>query len=191
MSLGFYVDSTRCTGCKACAVACKDIKELPVNVALRRVFSFEAGKYPNASSYHYSMGCNHCEMPKCVVSCTTGALTKAGDGTVQIDVELCIGCKACIEACPYEAPQFRSDISIVQKCDACIERRDAGKQPSCVDACPMRALKFGENEEFALEYGSGLVKDLPFLPSSGTTNSNTMIKAKPVALSEDFRRVVL
>lgn len=111
------------------------------------------------------------------------------DGTVIHDDEICIGCKTCMEACPYEAPQYREDLMIVQKCDACAERRAAGENPSCVDACSMRTLDFGDIDELKTRYGNDLVSDLPFLPESSTTNPTTLINPKPASLAEDYRQM--
>lgn len=191
MALGFYLDERRCTGCKACMIACKDVNELPVGTAFRRVFDFETGKYPDAMSYHYSMACNHCESPACIAACPTGAMQMADDGTIVHDDEVCIGCKSCVENCPYEVPQYREDLAIVQKCDACAARRAAGKNPSCVDACPMRALEFGDVDELAAAHGEGLVQELPFLPGADQTSPRTLINPKEAAKATDFRQVTL
>ena len=191
MALGFYFDGNRCSGCKTCIIACKDFKELPVGINFRRVFSMETGTYPKAQAYHYSMACNHCETPACVVNCPSGAMHKGDDGTVQHDDEICIGCQTCVQSCPYEVPQFRKDLGIVQKCDSCIQRREAGQEPSCVAACPMRAIEFGDVDEIVAKHGSDLVKELPFLPAADQTNPNTNISAKPVSLATDYREAVI
>ena len=191
MALGFYFDGNRCSGCKTCIIACKDFKELPVGINFRRVFSMETGTYPTAQAYHYSMACNHCETPACVVNCPSGAMHKGDDGTVQHDDEICIGCQTCVQSCPYEVPQFRKDLGIVQKCDSCIQRREAGQEPSCVAACPMRAIEFGDVDEIVAKHGADLVKELPFLPAADQTNPNTNINAKPVSLATDYREAVI
>lgn len=190
MTLGFYFDGNRCIGCRACVIACKDFKDQPVGSNFRRVTSYETGSFPTARSWHYSMACNHCASPACVANCPTGAMhIDEEDGTVIHDDEICIGCKTCMEACPYEAPQYREDLMIVQKCDACAERRAAGENPSCVDACSMRTLDFGDIDELKTRYGNDLVSDLPFLPESSTTNPTTLINPKPASLAEDYRQM--
>ena len=95
----------------------------------------------------------------------------------------------CMNICPYGAPKFDEARSIVRKCDACASQRAKGENRVCVDACPSRALDFGEREELIAKYGPDLVKDLPILPDSMLTNPNTLIKAKPCALEEDFREL--
>ena len=111
---GFYFDSTRCTGCRTCEMACKDYNDLPANYAFRRVFDYEGGDWkdngdgtfePTSWAYHVSMACNHCAMPACVANCPQGALEKDADtGLVSRDEEKCIGCGTCVKSCPYEVP---------------------------------------------------------------------------------------
>ena len=186
MTLGFYFDGTSCLGCKTCSIACKDLNDLPVGVQFRRVFDYEAGVFPTARGWHYSMACNHCEKPACVASCPTGAMHQSEDGTILHDDEACIGCQSCVSNCPYGVPQYREDLSIVQKCDACAQRRADGKNPVCVDACSMRALDFGDLDELSQKYGEGLVSELPFLTSASTTNPSILVKPKEASLAQDW-----
>lgn len=186
MTLGFYFDGARCLGCKACAIACKDLNDLPVGIQFRRVPDYEAGAFPTARSWHYSIACNHCEKPACVASCPTGAMHQSDDGTIVHDDDACIGCQSCVASCPYGAPQYREDLSIVQKCDACAMRRADGRNPACIDACIMRALDFGDLDELATKYGDGLVNELPFLPSADTTNPSVLVKPKEASLAQDW-----
>ena len=104
MSLGFYFNERACSGCRACQTACKDRNNLEVGELFRHVRTFQTGTFPNATMYHYSATCNHCESPACVANCPTGAMQKGDDGTVQHDDEACIGCGSCATACPYEVP---------------------------------------------------------------------------------------
>ena len=189
--LGFYFNQEHCLGCRACQVACKDRFDLEIGVFFRRVRSFETGTYPNATLYHYSSACNHCETPACVANCPTGSMQKADDGTVIYDESLCIGCDTCITECPYGVPVILADKGVVGKCDSCKAFRDAGLNPVCVDACPVRALDFGDLDELQAKYGGDLVQDLPILPSSDTTHPSILIKAKKAALETQFEETPL
>lgn len=185
---GFFHDSVVCTGCKACQIACKDKNDLKVGELFRKVYDFEGGIHPNVWGYSLSLGCNHCAEAKCVKGCPTGAMHFAEDGTVQHDKELCIGCKYCIWNCPYSVPHYFEEKNVVGKCDSCKELRDAGQNPACVDACPMRCLKFGDLEELAAEYGEGLVNELPVLPPASKTKPSILIKPKSEALDPNNKK---
>lgn len=193
MALGFYLDMTRCSGCHVCQIACKDRMDLQNAGPLpRRIATYEAGAYPDARMYHTSIGCNHCEDPACVANCPTGAMHKDPEtGVVLHDDSVCIGCRSCMMACPYGAPQFDEASAQIVKCDSCKALRDAGHNPVCVDACLMRALDFGDLDELRAKYGSDLVQEVPCLPSASATTPNLLIKAPESALREDFVEVVL
>ena len=85
MALGFYFDMTRCVGCRACQVACKDRNNLDIGLLFRYAKTYETGSFPKVGMYNYSGSCNHCEHPACVTVCPTGAMYKAEDGTVIHD----------------------------------------------------------------------------------------------------------
>jgi anaerobic dimethyl sulfoxide reductase subunit B (iron-sulfur subunit) len=114
-----------------------------------------------------------------------------GDGTVQHDDELCIGCGNCVKSCPYQIPVLLPDKGIAGKCDACKPFRDAGLNPVCVDACVMRCLDFGDTDELRTKYGGELTNALPILPSPDATQPNTLISPKQAALNADFKEVIL
>lgn len=192
MSLGFYVDLQRCIGCRTCQVACKDRRDLQsAGPRPRRVDSFECGTYPDVSLFHLALSCNHCDEPACVAGCPTAALHKADDGTVQYDADRCVVCRNCMTVCPYGAPQHDEDANLIAKCDACKALRDAGRNPVCVDACPMRALEFGELDELRAAHGDDLTSELPVLPSADVTHPNMLLRPSAGALREDFREVTL
>ncbi len=193
MSLGFYFNQDYCLGCRVCQIACKDRFDLhKAGPRTRRVTTYECGAFPNTGLYHVSVSCNHCDSSACVANCPTGAMYVSDDGTVQHDDDVCIGCKTCVSACPYGAPQVAEECDgLIIKCDTCKPLREAGQNPVCVDACPMRALDFGEMDELRSKYGDGLTSELPCLPSAGITNPNLLIKAKESASQEDFREVAL
>jgi len=177
--LGFYFDSTICTGCRTCQVACKDKNRLDLGTLFREVKDYEVGAYPDVTFYHLTMSCNHCENPACVEACPMSAMYVAEDGTVLHDDALCIGCQACVNACPYGAPKYIEEKQKVGKCDACAAIRAAGGNPVCVDACPLRALEFGDIDELRKKHeGENLVSDLPILPSSDKTGPSFIINAR-------------
>lgn len=174
---GFYFDQTTCIGCKVCQVACKDKNESKVGVLYRRVYDMEFGKYPNPRKAHLSISCNHCDNPKCVENCPSGALYKrAEDGIVIVDDNKCIGCRLCTWSCPYEAPQYKEEEGKVGKCDGCLDLLQKGEKPACVDACVMRCLFFDDIEVLRQKYGNNA--DAKGLPNSGITTPNIVITAK-------------
>lgn len=191
MSLGFYFDQTRCTGCRVCQIACKDRLGLEAAGPLpRRVTTFETGTYPEVGLYHLSVGCNHCAAPACVANCPTGAMFQDENGIVLHDDDVCIGCQTCMSACPYDAPQYAEDLNLIIKCDSCKALRDAGMNPVCVDACMMRALDFGDLDELRAKYGDDMVSELPAL-GSADTNPSLLVRAHEAASGEDFRQIIL
>lgn len=191
MALGFYFDANHCIGCRTCQVACKDRHDLhAVGVRPRKVESAEAGVYPDSKIFHVSVSCNHCENPACVANCPTGAMYKSEDGTVLHDANVCILCESCVASCPYQAPAHDEVNDIIVKCDACKDLRDAGMNPACVDACPMRVLEFGDLDELREKYGD-VVSEVPSIAAASETNPNLAIKANEAILNPEFNPIVL
>ncbi|HLN60122.1 MAG TPA: DMSO/selenate family reductase complex B subunit [Symbiobacteriaceae bacterium] len=177
---GFFFDMTVCVGCKTCQIACKDKNNAPIGVNFRRVHTFEGGKFPRPWIYFLSIACNHCENPRCVENCPTGACHKrAEDGLVAIDPAVCIGCRYCTWSCPYSGPQYLEEEGRTGKCDGCFDLTSQGKNPACVDACLMRALEFGDIEELKKKHPDAV--ELSVMPDYSLTNPNVLIKAKPEA----------
>lgn len=183
---GFYFDSTRCTGCKTCEMACKDYKDLASNITFRHVYDYESGSVKLGSDgtcpandcviYHVSISCNHCDDPACAKVCPTGAMHKdAETGIVDVDAAKCIGCGYCHMACPYSAPTVDRKKGHSVKCDGCADRVAEGKAPICVDACPLRALDFGDIGDLRARYGSN--SGIAPLPEPRYTRPNITIKA--------------
>lgn len=159
MQMGFYFDQTRCTGCYACMVACKDWHDIPAGPAKwMRVLYSEEGVFPNIFVSHLATPCYHCAQPTCIPACPVSAITKReADGIVVVDREACLGkdnCDMCLQACPYDAPQFGAeDNAKMQKCDLCLERWAENRKPVCVEACPVWALDAGPLDELRAKYG--------------------------------------
>ena len=160
MQFGFYFDQSRCIGCYACVVACKDWHDIQDKaVSWIRLLTFENGKYPDVSVHFLVVNCHHCAEPACVEACPVNAIHKrAQDGTVVIDRESCLGidtCDRCREACPYHVPQFGSEPNArAQMCDFCLDRWAQNRKPVCVEACPVQALDAGPMDELKAKYGS-------------------------------------
>jgi anaerobic dimethyl sulfoxide reductase subunit B (iron-sulfur subunit) len=157
----FYFDSSACSGCKACQMACKDRHGLKVGLLWRRVYEVAGGGWTRRGeawlssvfAYHVSLACNHCQAPICAEVCPTRAITQRADGIVLLDPDRCVGCKYCSWACPYGAPQYDDEAGTMAKCTFCVEDLDAGLPPSCVAACPLRALDFGDRGDLEAKYG--------------------------------------
>ena len=139
------IDARRCYGVHACTVACKAEYKVPLGENRSWVEEIEKGSYPEVSRSFLPRLCNHCDEPSCVSVCPTGATWKrAEDGIVVIDKDICIGCKYCIQACPYDMRYLNEDTGAADKCDFCIHRVSQGLEPACVEACPSRARIFGD-----------------------------------------------
>jgi len=135
----FVVDAARCTGCHTCSIACKDRAGLPDDLDWLRVEEHEAGVCPGTTLSFRVIHCFHCEAPPCVEVCPSQAIARDELGFVALDREECTGCGECIDACPFEAVVLQPD-GIASKCDGCADEAAEGREPTCVRACPMRAL---------------------------------------------------
>ncbi len=183
MQLGFYFAQTRCSGCYACAVACKDWHDVPAGPAKwMRVLSSEGGKFPELFVSHLAIPCYHCIEPTCVSACPVNAISKRElDGIVVVDREACLGkdnCDMCLQACPYDAPQFGAEENAkMQKCDLCLDRWAESKKPICIDACPLRALDAGPLDELKAKYGD--IKEAEGFTYSTEASPSIVSKPQP------------
>ncbi len=180
------IDTRRCSGCNRCSTNCKAEHNTPKGVLWCKAIGEggdyngePGGEYPyNLSIKYYSLSCQHCDNPACYGVCPTGATKVREDGIVWVDYDLCIGCQACIAACPYEgvrtylkdAPEYYIDVAmgddtiqehragVVEKCTFCYERLDRGERPACVDVCVAHARYFGDLEDPESEVSRVLAK---------------------------------
>jgi len=139
--LGFLLDSDSCIGCHACTIACKSEHDVPLGVNRTWVKYIETGKFPDASRHFSVMRCNQCEDAPCMTICPTNALFRADNGVVDFQDDNCIGCKSCMNACPYDALFINPETNTAQKCNFCNHRIEMDLEPSCVVVCPTEAIK--------------------------------------------------
>ena len=143
-ALGFVIDNRRCIGCHACTVACKTEHSAPVGGNKTWVQYLEKGVHPRAERAFHVLRCNHCTDAPCVEMCPTSSLTIRKDAIVDFDPARCIGCKACMQACPYDAIDIHPETGTATKCNYCAHRVDAGREPACVVVCPTDAIISGD-----------------------------------------------
>ena len=198
--LGMVIDTSKCTGCHTCAVACKAENNLPKDMWWNRVMTVggeemdtPAGEFPLLDMSFMTLACQHCENAPCVKVCPTGATYQREDGIVMQDYDKCIGCRYCVAACPYtgvrqfnwDEPEFYEEhvlgdkdapvhqAGVVEKCTFCVHRIDRGEQPACIEVCPMRARTFGDLNDPESEVSQKLRENPNFqlLPEKETNPS--------------------
>jgi Fe-S-cluster-containing dehydrogenase component/formate-dependent nitrite reductase membrane component NrfD len=147
MKYGFVIDNRKCIGCHACTVACKSEHDVPVGVNRTWVKQIEKGEYPNTRRIFSVLRCNHCADAPCVTICPTQALFTRDDGIVDFDNRRCIGCKSCMQACPYDALYIDPETNTAAKCNYCAHRVDIGLEPACVNVCPEHAIISGDMDD--------------------------------------------
>ncbi len=198
MTYAFYFDSSSCSGCKACQVACQDKNNLPLGVRWRRVYEVSGGEWTNVRAggllpvwentifaYNLSIACNHCVHPKCAGVCPVNAYEVRPDGIVLINTRKCIGCGYCAWACPYDAPQIDRSAGVMTKCNLCYDNLDAGLPPACVAACPLRCLELVEINEPGIEEKGIELWEVPGaghpfpLPKLSRTRPHLLLKPHP------------
>lgn len=145
--LGFLLDSDSCIGCHACTVACKSEHDVPLGVNRTWVKYIETGAFPDVSRHFSVMRCNQCEDAPCMAICPTSALFRADNGVVDFNDSNCIGCKGCMNACPYDAIFINPATNTANKCNFCNHRIAVGLEPSCVVVCPTHAIKVADFDD--------------------------------------------
>ncbi|HKD99528.1 MAG TPA: 4Fe-4S dicluster domain-containing protein [Planctomycetota bacterium] len=146
-SYGFLIDQRKCIGCHACTTACKAENDVPVGSFRTWVKYVERGTFPAVRRHFAVLRCNHCANAPCVTICPVNALEKRADGIVDLDRDACIGCKGCMQACPYDAIYLNEDSGAAEKCHFCAHRVERGLEPACVVVCPERAIVAGDLDD--------------------------------------------
>lgn len=144
---GFAIDLRKCIGCHACTIACKAEHDIPIGVNRCWVKSVEKGTFPDTRRFFFPVLCNQCDAAPCVRICPTGALYKRRDGIVDLNGAACIGCRACMEACPYDQLFIDPSTRTAEKCNFCANRVENHLLPSCVVVCPTGCRIFGDLDD--------------------------------------------
>ena len=166
---GVLVDLTRCIGCRACQVSCKQWNDGPasrtkaspdftnppaLNAATLTHVRFVERERDGAPAWSFVKSqCMHCNDPACASACPVGAMQKTASGAVTYDYDKCMGCRYCMMACPFGVPTFEWDrvLPRVRKCSFCAERTENGMAPACVKTCPTGALVYGDRDQLLAE----------------------------------------
>lgn len=144
---GFAIDLRKCIGCHACTIACKAEHQIPVGVNRCWVKTVEKGTFPDTRRFFFPVLCNQCEEAPCARICPTNALFKRRDGIVDLNGDACIGCRACMEACPYDQLFIDPNTHTAEKCNFCANRVENKLQPACVSVCPTECRIFGDLDD--------------------------------------------
>ena len=190
MKYGFIIDNRKCIGCHACTVACKSEHDVPIGVNRTWVKQVEKGQYPDTQRLFSVMRCNHCTNAPCVEICPVEALHVREDGIVDFDNSRCIGCKACTQACPYDALYIDPETNTAAKCNYCSHRVEIGLEPACVNVCPEHAIISGDMEdpESEISHLLSTQKVTVRKPEKGTEPNLFYINGDDAALTPSLSR---
>jgi formate dehydrogenase iron-sulfur subunit len=154
MTVGLLIDTTKCIGCRACTLACKEANGLPLDDGSQELSATTWTTVEDRSGVHVRRQCMHCQEPACASVCPVGALHKSKEGPVVYDETKCIGCRYCMVACPFGIPRYEWNQAVprVRKCIMCYEQAvKQGKPTACASVCPTGATLFGERGELDAE----------------------------------------
>jgi len=148
---GFAIDLRKCIGCHACTIACKAEHDIPVGVNRCWVKTVEKGVFPTTQRFFFPVLCNQCDEAPCARICPTNALFKRRDGIVDLHGDSCIGCRACMVACPYDQLFIDPNTHTAEKCNFCANRVENELLPACVSVCPTECRIFGDLDDSTSE----------------------------------------
>jgi len=185
MNYGFLIDHRKCIGCHACSTACKSENEVPLGVYRTWVKYTEKGAFPSVRRSFQVTRCNHCANPPCVRICPVTAMYQRTDGIVEFDPRVCIGCKACMQACPYDAIYIDPETNTAAKCHYCSHRIEVGLEPACVVVCPEHAIISGNLDDTNSEISQLVARQQVSVrkPEQGTAPKLFYIEADEITLT--------
>ena len=185
MRYAFVIDHSRCIGCHACSLACKAEHDVPVGSYRTWVKYVEKGAFPDARRFFTVLRCNHCDDAPCMTICPTTALFRRSNGIVDFDREACIGCKACMQACPYDALHIHPDRGTVEKCNFCAHRIEKEMEPPCATVCPTESIVVGDIDDPASRVSHLIATKQVSVrkPEKGTRPKVFYIEGEPSALT--------
>ncbi|MFY9557381.1 MAG: 4Fe-4S dicluster domain-containing protein, partial [Blastocatellia bacterium] len=185
MKYGFVIDHRKCIGCHACTVACKSENEVPLGTFRTWVKYIEKGEYPDTRRFFSVLRCNHCDDAPCITICPVTALFRRDNGIVDFNGDRCIGCKSCMQACPYDALYINPNTNTAEKCNFCAHRVEKQLEPACVIVCPVQAIISGDMDDPTSKLSHLIASEQTQVrkPEAGTLPKLFYIEADQAALT--------
>jgi Fe-S-cluster-containing dehydrogenase component len=182
----FFVDPSRCIGCKSCMQACAECDSHRGVSVIHVDFLDRANTIATVPTV-----CMHCDEPTCALVCPADAIKKGEDGVVRSALKpRCIACSNCVLACPFGVPMVKVEPELMMKCDMCYDRTSVGLRPMCATVCPSQALAFGPREEIERRRASVPVRDFQFGNERVRTKVWMMAPAGQPAITVDVEDYV-
>jgi Fe-S-cluster-containing dehydrogenase component/formate-dependent nitrite reductase membrane component NrfD len=184
---GFAIDLRKCIGCHACTIACKAEHQIPVGVNRCWVKTVEKGTFPDTRRFFFPVLCNQCDEAPCARICPTNALFKRRDGIVDLHADSCIGCRACMVACPYDQLFIDPNTHTAEKCNFCANRVENELLPACVSVCPTECRIFGDLDDPTSEVAKIALREAITVrkPEKGTLPKVIYIAAEESAIQPE------